>query len=128
MSDAEMTRLNALHNFQTRGQYAAGHEYITALPQGIRREKRTAIRIAQLYLSQGHYIRAWDACNIPEAEIFENGESTAAFTKDICDLDSTTLALVRAFVGISRFGRTKTALRVADRVYSVWLANNCAFA
>jgi hypothetical protein len=124
MPDAETTRLEALQNFRGRGQYIVGHAYIIALPQELRQEKRTAIEIAQLYLSQGHYIRAWDACNLPESEIFENGDSTAAFTKEICDPDSATLALLRAFTGISRYGRMKTAFRIADRVYSVWLAEN----
>src|SRR5438105_10823585 len=51
-----------LRLLRAKGQYDAGHEFIIALPEWIRKMKAVAIEAAQLYLVQGHYIRAARVC------------------------------------------------------------------
>lgn len=115
----------AIKDFRRTGQYIAGHSYISSLAPTLRQEKAIAIDIAQLYLVQGHYIRAWEACSLPESTIFVQGNHLGRFTPEICQADSVCLAILSAYIGISRHGLLKTALQIADRVYDAWLAPSC---
>lgn len=107
------------------GRYRQAHADISALDARVRQIPPIAIEIASLYLAQGHYIRAWDSCQLPESEIFEHGDPSQAFTPLIYDVDYAALALIKAYIGISRFARTATAVKVAERVCEVWFAQNC---
>ncbi|KAF1997262.1 hypothetical protein P154DRAFT_292425 [Amniculicola lignicola CBS 123094] len=106
------------------GRYRQAHADILTLDAGLRQIPSVAIEIASLYLAQGHYIRAWDTCQLPESGIFEHGDPSRAFTPLIYDVDCVALALIKAYIGISRFARTTTALQVAERVCEVWFARN----
>jgi hypothetical protein len=118
--DVGKTR-DAIQDFRRRGSYVEGHDYIISLPWVLRKQSRVAIEIAQLYLVQGHWIRAWEACSLPEVNIFKDGDPSAGFTTEICDPHSVCLALLSTYIGISRHGKLKTALRIAGRVYDAWL-------
>ena len=109
-------------SFRRRGEYVQGHSYIASLDKSIRHSAAVAIEAIPLYIVQGHYIHAWDECRAPASSIFVDDDPANSFTPEICDIDSACLALISAFVGISRYGRVATAMRVADRVYTAWLA------
>lgn len=118
----------AIQSFRRLGQYIKGDDYIIGLSKELRRDKAVAIEAAQLYLVQGHYIKASDACHLVSCPIFRNGDPSADFTLEICDATSVTLALLTSYVGISRYGKLKTALQVADRIYDVWLTPDRMYA
>src|SRR5271155_2716068 len=121
--DVEKAR-EAIQDFRRRGRYIEGHDYIIRLPQELRQQVRVTIEIAQLYLVQGHWIRAWEACNLSNLNIFKDGDSSAGFTLEICDQHSVCLALLSTYIGICRHGMIKSALRIAGRVHDAWLAPN----
>jgi hypothetical protein len=114
----------SIKNLRSHGRYRQAHAYISALDPRLSQIPAVAIEIASTYVTQGHYIRAWDSCQLPDSDIFMNAEPSQAFTPQIYDVDCVALALVKAYIGISRFARTSTALQVAERVYEVWLAEN----
>lgn len=117
----------AIINLRRHGRYRQAHEYISALDARFSQIPAVAIEIASNYVTQGHYIRAWDSCQLPDSDIFVNGDPSKAFTQRIYDIHCVALALVKAFIGISRFAKTSTALAVAERIYEVWLAENREF-
>jgi hypothetical protein len=117
-----------IQTFRRLGQYIEGDDYIIGLSKDLRRDKAVTIEAAQLYLVQGHYIKASDACHLVSCPIFKKGDPSADFTLEICDATSVTLALLTSYVGISRHGKLKTALKVADRIYDVWLTPDRMYA
>ena len=108
-------------DFRRRGQYLEAHKYISNLNQSTCEIAAVAVEIASLYVTQGHYIRAWDACRLPKSCIFTD-EDEQSFTSEVCQVDSVCLALTSAYIGISRHGRIKTALRIAEQVHESWLS------
>ncbi|KAH7094909.1 CHAT domain-containing protein [Paraphoma chrysanthemicola] len=124
VSKDEITRTcQSIVELRKLGRYRQAHSSILALRKELRHVPAVAIEITSLYLVQGHYIRAWDSCQIPESAIFTDGDPTQAFTRHIFDVDCVALALIRAYAGISRFSETTTAMQVARRVYDVWMAD-----
>jgi hypothetical protein len=111
-------------NLRRQGRYQQAHVYISALDARLPQIPAVAIEIASIYLTQGHYIRAWDACQLPESDIFANGDPSEQVTTQIYNVDCVALALLRAYAGISRFARISTAMRVAARVHELWLAED----
>ncbi|KAH7085257.1 CHAT domain-containing protein [Paraphoma chrysanthemicola] len=125
VSQDEITQTcQSIMDLRKLGRYRQAHSSILALRKELRHNPAVAIEIASLYLVQGHYIRAWDSCQIPEAAIFTDGDPTQALTRHIFDVDCVALALIRAYAGISRFSETTAAIQVAQRVYDVWMAEN----
>ena len=118
----------AIQTLRRLGRYIEGDDYIIGLSKELRLDKAVAIEAAQLYLVQGHYIKAWDACHLISCPIFKHGDPSADFTREICDATSVTLTLLTSYVGISRYGRLKTALQVANRIYNVWLTSDRMYA
>jgi hypothetical protein len=125
MSNAEEVEVirARIQHFRSLGEWDGGHEFFTNLPETLRTNTKVIIEIAQLYLVQGFYIRAWDICNSPNFELFESDESSAQSNPEIRE-DTICLALLSAFIGISRHGRLKTALHVALRVQGAYLAQS----
>ena len=113
-----------IQDFRRLGRYIEGHDYIVSLPYELRQQIRASIEIAQLYLVQGHWIRAWEACRLSNSNIFKDGDPSAGFTPEICDPHSVCLALLFSYIGICRYGMLRRALRIAGRVYDAWLAPN----
>ena len=103
-----------LQDYRLRGQFISGHEYICKLPPSVRRLKLIAIDIAQLYLAQGHSIRAAEACAFSQNSIFAD--------EDALDAESICLALVLAYVDIWTHCKMKTALLICQRVTTFGLA------
>lgn len=119
METSEVCR--TIQNFRRLGKYFEGDQYICALSEEVRREKAVVIEAAQLYLVQGHYIKALDACHLVSCPILEDSDPSKGFTSEICNVGSVALALLTSVIEISRLGKVKTALKVANRVYEVWL-------
>lgn len=113
-----------IQDFRRLGQYIKGDEYVLGLSGALRQNKAVAIEAAQLYLVQGHYIKAADASHLASCSIFMNGDSSANFTSEICDAASVALELLASYIGMSRYGRLKSALHVSNRIYDVWLTQD----
>lgn len=113
-----------VQDFRKQGRYEQAQAYISSADPKTKRIPVVAIEIASLYLVQGHYIRAWQSCELPEFDIFLNGEPSAPLTHRIYDVDCVALALIKAYIGILRFSRLFTALKIAERVHDVWLVEN----
>jgi hypothetical protein len=126
VSQTEIARVRKrIIDLRRLGRYRQAHADILALDAGLRQIPSVAIEIASLYLVQGHYIRAWDSCQLPGSGIFQGDDPSRPFTSLIYDVDCVALALIKAYIGISRFARTATAVQFAERVYEVWLSPNC---
>jgi hypothetical protein len=110
-----------VQNYRLKGQYIAGHEYVCGLPESVRRLKTIAIETAQMYLVQGHYIRAVEACDFAHKTVFLNEDQNEP-SPETLDADSICLELLSAYVAISRWCKVKSALRISQRVYEVWLS------
>jgi hypothetical protein len=82
-----------------------------------------AIEIAQLYLVQGHYIRALEACKafqrMKPNDKTGVGNELAFITLDAQDV---CLQLISAYVEISRSCKLQTALNICQQVYDSWLS------
>jgi hypothetical protein len=111
-----------VQNYRLRGQYNAGHVYICGLPQSTRQVKTVAIEIAQLYLVQGHYIRASEACALAHKPTVSNDAELKESSPGAFDADHICLELLSAYIDISRRCKLKTALHISQRVYDAWLA------
>jgi hypothetical protein len=121
-SDLMSSVPQAVRDFRRKGQYVTGHNYICGLSESTRKLTAVAVEVAQLYLVQGHYIRAWEAVTLVDVAVFdEDDERQESFTAGICQVDSACIALLSAFISISRFGKLRTALRIADLIGRVWL-------
>jgi hypothetical protein len=123
VSQDEITQTcKSIMDLRKLGRYRQAHLSILTLRTELRHIPAVAIEIASLYLVQGHYIRAWDSCQLPESAIFTDGDPSQALTRHIFDIDCVALALIKVYAGISRFSETAAAMQVARRVYDVWLA------
>ncbi|KAK0659486.1 CHAT domain-containing protein [Cercophora samala] len=101
---AETTK-TTIRDHRSRGTFAEGHQFITALSQELRSLTSVAIEIAQLYLVQGRYILAAATCESqPRAS----------------DEEGAVLELLQAFIGIGRYSKLKTALQIAQRIGEAW--------
>src|SRR5437667_6274587 len=109
-----------LRLFRAKGQHEAGHEFITALPEEIRRKKAVAIEAAQIYLVQGHFIRGDRICMDAAGPLFREASMDDDLPEEIWDEDSVCLELIRAYIGISRHCKLKAAVSIATRVHSIW--------
>lgn len=107
--------------YRLRGQFIRGHEYISSLPDSLRRERKIAIESAQLYLVQGNYIRAAEACRLARKSIFLGDVGPNDFSQEILDVDSACLELLSAYIDITRLCSLNNALSTSQRVYDVWL-------
>lgn len=94
-----------IRGHRSRGTFAEGHEFIRALPEEIRSLPSVTIEIAQLYLVQGRYTLAAKTC---EDQTSASGEERAA------------LDLLQAFIGIGRYSKLRTALRIAQEIGEAW--------
>ena len=91
---------------RSHGTFLEGAQFIRSLAQPISSVTSVAIEIAQLYLVQGQYILAAQACE--HVSMVPGGE------------DAVVMGLLQAFVGIGRYSKLKTALRMAQRIGDAW--------
>jgi hypothetical protein len=104
------------------GKYQEGHHFISGLSVEDRNVVLIAIEAAQLYLVQGHYIRAVEVtASIPR--LFVTADTCQGrVSGDIFDEDSVCLELLRAYIDISRHCKLKSAVSIAKRIHAIWLA------
>lgn len=113
--------------FRSKGQYLAGFEYISQLPEVAQTVKAIAIEIAQLFLVQGHYTRAAQACIKAASPIFPENWKDQELAAEVWDEDSVCLELLRAYIDISRLSKLRTAVSIATRIKNIWLVPEGAF-
>ena len=120
-ADVETTR-RKIAALRRCGHYQEGHLFISNLSVEDRQVVAIAIEAAQLYLVQGHYVRAAEVSAFiprlfPAPEEGKGETPCAAFAEDrVC------LELIRAYIDISRHCKLNTAISIAERVYAIWLS------
>jgi len=90
---------------RSHGTFLEGDQFIRSLPRHISSVTSIAIEIAQLYLVQGQFILAAQAC-----------EDVSTMPGE----EAIVLELLQAFIGIGRYSKLKTALRIARRIGDAW--------
>ncbi|KAF2472074.1 uncharacterized protein BDR25DRAFT_18083 [Lindgomyces ingoldianus] len=114
-----LNTIEKLRQYRAKGQFDSGHEYVCNLAQSVQEDKQVAIEVAQLYLVQGHFIRALAACEKARVPLFDEGLDE--YSSEVLNEDSVCLELIHAFVNISRHSKLYTALRKASIAHKLWL-------
>jgi hypothetical protein len=110
--------------FRRCGLYSEGHHFISNLSIKDREVVPIAIEAAQLYLVQGHYIRAAEVSAsiprlFPAAEV--GGQNDIPIT--IFSEDHACLELIRAYIDISHRCKLKSAVSIAELIHAIWLSS-----
>lgn len=109
------TARRKIQQLRSVGAWDEGHEYIIGLPETVRSHTQVIIEAAQLYLTQGHYARAWDMC----APTYTRLSSPATLQEPLrqeLNAETICLWLLSAYISISRHGKIATALDLANRL------------
>jgi hypothetical protein len=117
--------IEKLREYRAKGQFESGHEYVCSLAQCVQEDERVAIEVVQLYLVQGHYIRALAACEKARVPLFDQG--LEEYPSEVLNEDSVCLELLHAFVNILRHSELYTALRKAFMAHKLWLGQDGRF-
>jgi hypothetical protein len=117
--------IERLRVYRAKGEYELGHEYICNLGQRFQDDKLVTIEVVQLYLVQGHYIRALAACEKARVPLLD--QELEEYPSEVLDEDSVCLELLHAYVNILRNSQLYTALRKAMLVGKLWLGEDSKF-
>lgn len=104
------------------GDYDSGKAFYESLPAHMQREKVVALEIAQLYLVQGQYKLAAQACLAAALPLFPSDTKQDELANETWDEDCVALEMCRAYIEISHSGDLADALRVANIVHGTWLS------
>jgi CHAT domain-containing protein len=104
---------------RSNGQFADGACFIQNLSSEIRRRRSIAIEIIQLYLVQGQLRVAAEICDETSAPLFHDLDDDD-LPPSIWEAEAAAFELLRAFVGIGRYSKLRTAMKIAQRVGSAW--------
>jgi hypothetical protein len=104
-----------IQQLRSLGAWDKGHEYITALPEMVRSHNQVVIEAAQLYLTQGHYARAWDMCEPAHMRLSSLATFQHLLRREVNE-EPICLLLLSAYISISRHGKIATALGLANRL------------
>ena len=110
-----------IQKYRTSGDYASGKSFYESLPAEIQQNKVAALEIAQLYLVQGQYKLAAEACLFAAPPLFNCEAQNDKATREIWDEDHVALEICRAYIEICHSGDLASALKVAEIVRGVWL-------
>jgi hypothetical protein len=104
------------------GNYQEGHHFISNLSVEDRKVVAIAIEAAQLYLVQGHYIRAAEVSAFIPRLFPAPEEGKAEVPSAVFCEGRVCLELIRAYIDISHHCELKSAVSIAERVHSIWLS------
>ncbi|KAI3320726.1 CHAT domain-containing protein [Xylariaceae sp. AK1471] len=110
----------AIRRYRGNGHFKEGIKFIDGLPQELKSRKDIGLEVAQLFLVQGNYRRAVQACNDESSSIFECGQEADQIAALLRDPLTAAFELVRAYIEISRYSKLSTALKLAQLVGQVW--------
>jgi len=105
--------------YRSKGHFADGARFIRDLSSDIRHERSITIEIIQLYLVQGQLRVAAEICDKTSAPLFHDLDGDD-LPPSIWEAEAAAFELLRAFVGIGRYSKLRTALKIAQRVGSAW--------
>ncbi len=111
-----------IQTYRRLGDYESGRIFYESLPANVQQNKVVAREIAQLYLVQGQYKLATQACLTAALPMFPCETMNDEPASEVWDDDCVALEMCRAYTEISHSGDLADALRVAKIVHGIWLS------
>lgn len=98
------------------GKWEKGELFVSALSEDVRVHPLILIELTQLFLVQGHFVKAWNTCELMSSNIQPTIGPDLELQSNLNE-DSICSSLLSAYVSISRHGKLRSALALADRLH-----------
>jgi hypothetical protein len=116
--------IDKIRVYRAKGQFDFAKEFINGISKKDRERKSVAIEIAQLYLVQGYFKLAEQACVEAGGSMFSN-DKVECLPKEAYDEESVAFELLRAFIWIGRYSMLFTALDIAKQIGTICKFPSC---